>query len=92
MGDKVFFGLEIIAWKVFIWKVKTWQNRLKIHVNVAFSLNFEIFIIKNKKWCLYVVLHIMHAGIILLSENISCPVKGLKFTSESLIYVNIYLS
>ena len=40
----------------------------------------------------FLVLQIVHAGIIVLSEIIYCPVKWLKFTSNILIYVNLYLS
>ena len=42
--------------------------------------------------CAFLVLQIMHAGIIVLSEIIRCAVKWLKFTSEILIYLNLYLS
>ena len=42
--------------------------------------------------CAFLVLQIMHAGIIVLSEIIYCAVKWLKFTSKVLIYVNLYLS
>ena len=40
----------------------------------------------------FLVLQIMHAGIVVLSEIIYCAEKWLKFTSEILIYVNLYLS
>ena len=42
--------------------------------------------------CKFLVLQIMHSGIIMLSEIVCCAVKWLKFTSEILIYVNLYLS
>ena len=42
--------------------------------------------------CAFLVLQIMLAGIIVLSEIIYCAAKWLKFTSEILIYVNLYLS
>ena len=35
--------------------------------------------------CAFLILQIMHAGIIVLSEIIYCAVKWLKFTSEILI-------
>ena len=42
--------------------------------------------------CAFLGLQIIHAGVIVLSEIIYCAVKWVKFTSEILIYVNLYLS
>ena len=90
--------------KPFLGK-KTWIRFLNIFKTMSyFSVTLKS--VKIQKWrprdtfrrssffgitnCTFLVFQIMHPGVIVQSEIIYCGVKWLKFTSETLIYVNLY--